>query len=395
MKIIKFQTEDFLPSLAMVNTVVLAKYTLPILSDVRIETKDDGQGGVYAALMTSDSETWLQMKAPLVEAEVGIVICIEAKGLLQALRNLGGKPVTMEIDDSKHIVKCDYGNGHFSLPYEDAQDFPLPMAAPDGAKTKLMDAKTKLMDAKKMLTAIEKAGFATANDELRPVMNGVRFEFFADGMVAVASDGHKLAKYKDLTITYDNSEDQTIYGFTMPKKPCSTLLNVLGSTVAGDIKVMFNDRCFTVNNYQFKLTARLIEGRYPNYDAVIPKTNDKIVNVDKSAFISAMKRVLPMSSSTTELVSLTFADGMMTIASEDFDFSKSASENIPCDYPLTSAPMSIGFKGSTLLQLLQNVDGDTVKMALADPSRAGLITEGTTNSVYEYTSLLMPMLLAD
>ena len=388
MKIIKFQTEDFLPSLAMVNTVVLSKNTLPILSDVRIEIKNDGQDGVYAALMTSDSETWLQMKAPLLEAEVGIVICIEAKGLLQALRNLGGKPVTMEIDDSKHIVKCDYGNGHFSLPYEDAQDFPLPMAAPDGAKTKLMDAK-------KMLTAIEKAGFATANDELRPVMNGVRFEFFADGMVAVASDGHKLAKYKDLTITYDNSEDQTIYGFTMPKKPCSTLLNVLGSTAAGDIKVMFNDRCFTVNNYQFKLTARLIEGRYPNYDAVIPKTNDKIVNVDKSAFISAMKRVLPMSSSTTELVSLTFADGMMTIASEDFDFSKSASENIPSDYPLTSAPMSIGFKGSTLLQLLQNVDGDTVKMALADPSRAGLITEGTTNSVYEYTSLLMPMLLAD
>lgn len=381
MKIIKFQTEDFLPSLAMVNTVVLAKNTLPVLSDVRIETKADGNGGTYAELMTSDSETWLQMKAPLAEAEVGIVICIEAKGLLQALRNLGGKPVTMEIDDSKHIVKCDYGNGHFSLPYEDAQDFPLPMAAPDGAKTKLMDAK-------KMLTAIEKAGFATANDELRPVMNGVHFDFLPTCMIAVASDGHKLAKYVDLTVTCDEIEPS---GFTMPKKPCSTLLNVLGSTVAGDIKVMFNDRCFTVNNTQFKMSARLIEGRYPNYDSVIPKDNDRIVTIAKNDFVAALKRVLPMGNANSELVALSFSMGMMTISAEDFDFSKSASENVGCDY--AQEEFTIGFKGSTLLQLLQNIDTDNVKVMLKDPSRAGVLCEDKPNGVYEYTSLIMPMLI--
>lgn len=381
MKIIKFQTEDFLPSLAMVNTVVLAKNTLPILGDVRIETKADGNGGTYAELMTSDSETWLQMKAPLAEAEVGIVICIEAKGLLQALRNLGGKPVTMEIDDSKHIVKCDYGNGHFSLPYEDAQDFPLPIAAPDGAKTKLMDAK-------KMLTAIEKAGFATANDELRPVMNGVHFDFLPTCMISVASDGHKLAKYADLTVTCDEIEPS---GFTMPKKPCSTLLNVLGSTVAGDIKVMFNDRCFTVNNTQFKMSARLIEGRYPNYDSVIPKDNDRIVTIAKNDFVAALKRVLPMGNANSELVALSFSMGMMTISAEDFDFSKSASENVGCDY--AQEEFTIGFKGSTLLQLLQNIDTDNVKVMLKDPSRAGVLCEDKPNGVYEYTSLIMPMLI--
>ena len=381
MKIIKFQTEDFLPSLAMVNTVVLAKSTLPILSDVRIETKDDGQGGVYAELMTSDSKTWLQMKAPLTDAEVGIVICIEAKGLLQALRNLGGKPVTMEIDDSKHLVKCNYGNGYFSLPYEDAQDFPLPMAAPDGAKTKLMDAK-------KLLTAIEKAGFATANDELRPVMNGVHFDFLPTCMIAVASDGHKLAKYADLTITCDEIEPS---GFTMPKKPCSTLLNVLGSTVAGDIKVMFNDRCFTVNNTQFKMSARLIEGRYPNYNSVIPKDNDRIVTIAKNDFVAALKRVLPMGNANSELVALSFSMGMMTISAEDFDFSKSASENVGCDY--AQKEFTIGFKGSTLLQLLQNIDTDNVKVMLKDPSRAGVLCEDKPNGVYEYTSLIMPMLI--
>lgn len=381
MKKITFISDDFLPALSTVNSVVSAKNSLPILSDVRIETKADGNGGTYAELMTSDSETWLQMKAPLAEAEVGIVICIEAKGLLQALRNLGGKPVTMEIDDSKHIVKCDYGNGHFSLPYEDAQDFPLPMAAPDGAKTKLMDAK-------KLLTAIEKAGFATANDELRPVMNGVHFDFLPTCMISVASDGNKLAKYADLTITCDEIETS---GFTMPKKPCSTLLNVLGSTVAGDIKVMFNDRCFTVNNTQFKMSARLIEGRYPNYDSVIPKDNDRIVTIAKNDFVAAMKRVLPMGNANSELVALSFSMGMMTISAEDFDFSKSASENVGCDY--AQEEFTIGFKGSTLLQLLQNIDTDNVKVMLKDQSRAGVLCEDKPNGVYEYTSLIMPMLI--
>lgn len=384
MKIIKFQTEDFLPSLAMVNTVVLAKNTLPILSDVRIETKADGNGGTYAELMTSDSETWLQMKAPLAEAEVGIVICIEAKGLLQALRNLGGKPVTMEIDDSKHIVKCDYGNGHFSLPYEDAQDFPLPMAAPDGAKTKLMDAK-------KMLTAIEKAGFATANDELRPVMNGVHFDFYPYGMVTCATDGHKLAKYTDLTITFDGDANPVIDGYTLPKKPCHTLISVLANTVAGDVKISFNDRLVAVNNTMFKMTTRLIEGRYPNYDAVIPKENNKIALVDKAAFVSALKRVLPMGNSNSELVALGFNSGNMTISAEDFDFSKSASEDVCCDY--TQEPFSIGFKGSVLLQMLQNIDGDVVKLAMSDASRAGVISEDKSHECYDYTSIIMPMLL--
>lgn len=384
MKIIKFQTEDFLPSLAMVNSVVLSKNALPILGDVRIETKEDNNGGVYAELMTSDSETWLQMKAPLIESEIGVTFCIEAKGFLQALRNLGDQTVTLKIDNTNHIATCDYGNGHFSLPYEDANEFPLPV-------TTLENAKTKLIDGKKLRVAIEKAGFATANDELRPVMNGVHFDFFADGMIAVASDGHKLAKYKDLTITYDNSENPVIYGFTMPKKPCSTLLNVLGSTIVGDVKVVFNDNCFMVNNTQFKLTARLVEGRYPNYDSVIPKDNDRVVVIPKNDFVSALKRVLPMGNASSELVVLSFTMGMMTISAEDFDFSKSASENVGCDYAQDA--FTIGFKGSTLLQLLQNIDTDNVKVMLKDPSRAGVLTEDKPNTEYEYTSLIMPMLI--
>ena len=381
---ITFMSDEILPSLAMVSSVVNPKNSLPILNDVRIETKDDGNGGTILVFMASDSETWLQMKATCEESDKDVAICIEAKSLLQALRNLGGKRVEMTIDDDKHTVLCSYGNGRFSLPFDNANEFPLPIATID-------DAKEKRIDAQKLLTAIEKAGFATANDELRPVMNGVHFDFYPYGMVTCATDGHKLAKYTDLTITFDGDANPVVDGYTLPKKPCHTLISVLANTVAGDVKISFNDRLVAVNNTMFKMTTRLIEGRYPNYDAVIPKDNNKIALVDKSAFVSALKRVLPMGNSNSELVALGFNSGNMTISAEDFDFSKSASEDVCCDY--TQEPFSIGFKGSVLLQMLQNIDGDVVKLAMSDASRAGVISEDKSHECYDYTSIIMPMLL--
>ena len=381
---ITFMSDEILPSLAMVSSVVNPKNSLPILNDVRIETKDDGNGGTILVFMASDSETWLQMKATCEESDKDVAICIEAKSLLQALRNLGGKRVEMTIDDDKHTVLCSYGNGRFSLPFDNANEFPLPIATID-------DAKEKRIDAQKLLTAIEKAGFATANDELRPVMNGVHFDFYPYGMVTCATDGHKLAKYTDLTITFDGDANPVVDGYTLPKKPCHTLISVLANTVAGDVKISFNDRLVAVNNTMFKMTTRLIEGRYPNYDAVIPKENNKIALVDKADFVSALKRVLPMGNSNSELVALGFNSGNMTISAEDFDFSKSASEDVCCDY--TQEPFSIGFKGSVLLQMLQNIDGDVVKLAMSDASRAGVISEDKSHECYDYTSIIMPMLL--
>lgn len=381
---ITFMSDEILPSLAMVSSVVNPKNSLPILNDVRIETKDDGNGGTILVFMASDSETWLQMKATCEESDKDVAICIEAKSLLQALRNLGGKRVEMTIDDDKHTVLCSYGNGRFSLPFDNANEFPLPIATID-------DAKEKRIDAQKLLTSIEKAGFATANDELRPVMNGVHFDFYPYGMVTCATDGHKLAKYTDLTITFDGDANPVVDGYTLPKKPCHTLISVLANTVAGDVKISFNDRLVAVNNTMFKMTTRLIEGRYPNYDAVIPKDNNKIALVDKAAFVSALKRVLPMGNSNSELVALGFNSGNMTISAEDFDFSKSASEDVCCDY--TQEPFSIGFKGSVLLQMLQNIDGDVVKLAMSDASRAGVISEDKSHECYDYTSIIMPMLL--
>ena len=382
MKNIHFNVDEITPTLAIVSSVINSKNALPILSNVCIETKDDGNGGAYIVMMASDCETWLQMVATCSFADIGISICIDAKSLLQALRNLTGTFVKMAIDEERRIVKCTYGNGHFSLPYESMVDYPLPFVKPEGAKEKSMDSQ-------KLLYAIEKAGFATANDELRPVMNGIRFEFFVDGMVAVASDGHKLAKYKDFTV--NEVEAIEVCGFTMPKKPSQILMNVLANTIAGDVRIAFNDNCFTVNNKQFKLSARLIEGRYPNYDSVIPKDNDKIITLEKSAFISALRRVLPLGSSISELVALTFENGKMTVSAQDFDFNTAAEEHITCDY--VGDRFAIGFKGSVLLQMLQNLDSDTIVLAMKDPMRAGILKEKKENTIYDYTSLIMPMLI--
>lgn len=379
---IQFQSNELLPSLAMVSKVVAQKPTMPILNDVRMETIVDNTCGYMLELMASDGETWLQWRASVIDADASVSLCIDAKSFVQALGNLDGKAVTMQIDDEKHLVTCKYENGKFTLPFVDAIEFPMP-------NVECNDGKEKLIDSKKMLTAIERASFAVANDELRPVMNGVKFDFLHDGMVTVATDGHKLSKYKDLTILGESEEESN--GFIMPKKPCNTLLNVLANTIAGDVHVLFNANVLVVENKQFKMCARLIEGRYPNYDSVIPKDYSHVVNIDKQSFIQALRRVLPMGSATSELVSLTFTLENLTIAAEDFDFSKSAQEKIACDYD--GETFAIGFKGSTLLQLLQNVDGNVVKVALVDPTRACVLMEENPNSVYDYTSILMPMLL--
>lgn len=386
-KSLNLKTDEILPALSLVNSVVPSKSSLPILNDVRIETKDDGNGGAYVELTTSDTETWLQVKSTIESGEVGILFCVEAKGLLQALRNLSGQTVTMEIDTDKHNLLCTYTNGHFQMPIEEANEFPMPTVV-DG------DTIKKNVDKEKLLTSIEKAGFATANDELRPVMNGVRFEFFPDGMVSVASDGHKLVKYKDLTVTH-NGTDPVLRGFTLPKKPSHVLLNVLANTIAGNVDICFNERAITFGNAMFNITTRVIEGRYPNYDSVIPKDNDKSVIVDKNAFICAIKRVLPMGNDSSELVCLTFENETLSISAEDIDFSKSAKENVACNYGRENPPLTIGFKGSALFQLLQNIEGDTAKIEFKEPSRAAIFTEEKPNGIYEYTSLLMPMLMSN
>lgn len=372
---LKLQSKELLQKIKVAARVINSKNALPILGDFLFETKGD-----VVLITASDSEQWLSLKCPIVSCDGDAKFCLSAGDFLRAVDNLNEVVITLSLDEQAHTIKCDYGNGNFTMPYEDANEFPL-------SNMDKAWSNDFIIDGKKVLKAIEKTGFATANDELRPVMNGIHFDFFADGMVCATSDGHKLARYKDKTITKEN--DGSIPNFTLPKKPSNILMSVL-SAFEGDVKVSFDDKALCVSNADFRLSARLLDFRYPNYDAVIPKTSPIIITSDKDSLLNALKRVLPMANDSSYLVELDFTQGKVTVSAKDIDFSKSASETITCD---CDAEIKIGFKGSTLIEILRNIDDDNVVIELDNPSRAGVFFSAFELTRDEYLSLCMPMLI--
>ena len=373
-----FHVDSLLPALSQVVGVVNSKNALPILGDIVFTTKNGD-----LSLTSSDSETWLDISAPCVECDGDLHFCINATDIYKALQNLKGKTVTMALDEEAHTVKCTYDNGHFALPFEDATEFPK-------ANMDMAGAVSRTLGGGHFVTAIKQAEFATASDELRPIMNGVHFDFLEEGMISVATDGHKLAKAINKAITLELTDGIVCDGFTLPKKPAHILINVLNG-FGGDITMTNNDKCVIVRNGDFTLATRLIEGHYPNYNSVIPQDNNVITTVDKAAFVSALKRVIPMSNSSSELIQLAFTAGKVTLSAVDYDFSKSASEDVVCDY--NGEDLTIGFKGSTLMEITQSIGGDSIRIALKDCSRAGLFAPANEDGNVEYLALLMPMLI--
>jgi len=380
-KTIKFQSAELLPALSLSSKVINTKNVMPILGDFRIEVIDNNE----LLITASDGETWLTMKAQATEAQYAR-LCIEAKSLLQVITNLNGKDISMEIDDSNHIVNLKYDKGRCTLPYEDATEYPQPKCKFQG---------TKSIRASVINDAIGRASFAVGNDELRQVMNGVHFDFLQDGMVSVATDAKKLVKMKNTTITH--SQDTQDTQFTLPTKPCNLLLNLFaktGNIDEAEINFAFDEKNVEFHGGFFHLTARLVEGHYPNYNAVIPKESTKFATIDKEEFLAALKHVLPMGSTQTQLVALKFATvitGGVTIIAQDLDFNKSAQEFVECEY--AGEEITIGFNGSSLMQLVQNTAGDKFVLAMDTPQRAGVITEAQENQEYQYTSIIMPMLV--
>ena len=243
------------------------------------------------------------------------------------------------------------------------------------------------IDATVLNNCISRSLFATAQDELRPVMNGIYFDLTADGLAIVASDGHKLVRNKNFTIKSD-----TPASFILPKKPATLLKNIL-SKDGGDVIIKFDDRNAEIQYAGSILSCRLIEGRYPNYNSVIPQNNPNLLTIDRRALLGALRRVLPFASESSQLVRFHLEAGKVELTSEDVDFATSAKESITCDY--TSQAMNIGFKGSSLSEILTNLDSEEVTVQLADPSRAGVIVPTTQPENEDILMLIMPMLLND
>lgn len=361
--------------LQAISRVINSKNALPILDCFLFELQDG-----TLSVTVSDSETTMVTTLEVVENDADGRFAIVARTLLDALKEIPEQPLTFDINLDTLEMTVQYQNGKYSLVGQNADEFPTPATLGAGAVRVEMDAQV-------LLNGINRAIFATADDELRPVMNGIYFDITTEDITMVASDGHKLVRCK--TLAAHGSERAA---FILPKKPANLMKSILPKEQGG-VSIEFDDRnaAFTLEGY--RMVCRLIEGRYPNYNSVIPKNNPNKITVDRTQLIGALKRVSIFSSQASSLIKLRMENNLMVISAQDIDFSTSAEETLACQY--AGNPMSIGFKSTFLIDILNNIAADEVSIELADPSRAGVIIPIEQEENEDLLMLLMPMMLND
>ena len=359
--------------LTALSRVINSKNALPILGDFLFEINNN-----ILYLTASDSENVMKTQVELTESDDNFRFAIGNHDMLEAIKGISEQPVTFDVSLDQNLVKISYQNGLFSLPIDNADEYPVAQPVGDFAKTITLSNAI-------LAENINRSIFATAQDELRPVMNSIYFDLTADHLAVVASDGHKLVRNKVFSIKSDEPS-----AFILPKKPANLLKNLLGKD-GGDVTIRFDERNAEVNYGDGVLQCRLIEGRYPNYNSVIPQNNPNEVRVDRLGLLSALRRVQPFANDSSNLVRFHVEGSTLQLDAEDYDFSKTATERMTCDY--NGSPLSIGFKGNAFIEVLSNIECQDVLIQLADSSRAGLVLPSEQPENQEIVMLMMPMLL--
>ena len=359
--------------LTALSRVINSKNALPILGDFLFEIENN-----TLFLTASDSENVMKTQLELTESDGNIRFAIGNHDMLEAIKGISEQPITFDVSLDQNLVKISYQNGLFSLPIDNADEYPVAQPVSDFAKTITLPNAI-------LAENINRSIFATALDELRPVMNGIYFDLTADHLAVVASDGHKLVRNKVFTI---KSEEPS--AFILPKKPANLLKNLLGKD-GGDVTIRFDERNAEINYGDGVLQCRLIEGRYPNYNSVIPQNNPNEVRVDRLGLLAALRRVQPFANDSSNLVRFHVEGSTLQLDAEDYDFSKTATERMTCDY--NGMPISIGFKGNAFIEVLSNIECPDVLIQLADASRAGLVLPNEQPENQEVVMLMMPMLI--
>ena len=361
--------------LQAISRVINSKNSLPILDCFLLELQDG-----TLSMTASDNETTLSTSIEVNEFDVDGRLAVSSKTLLEALKEIPEQPLSFQINPSNLEITVQYQNGKYSLMGQNADEYPQTQELGSNAVQVNIPADV-------LMGGVNRSIFATADDELRPVMNGIYFDITPEDITLVASDGHKLVRCKTFAAHSDEKA-----AFILPKKPANLLKNLLPKE-QGDVQIGFDDRnaSFTLENY--RMVCRLIEGRYPNYNSVIPQNNPHKATIDRAAFISALRRVSVFSSQASSLIKLSLSENQMKISAQDIDFSTSAEETIICQYEGNA--MSIGFKSSFLIDILNNLSAQNVVIELADPSRAGVIVPEEQEENEDILMLLMPMMLND
>ncbi len=359
--------------LATTGKVISNKNTLPILDYFLMELS-----GSELKVTTSDLETTLVGSIAVESVESEGTIAAPAKLMLDSLKEFPEMPLTVDVNDQNWEIKINWKSGSLSIPGASAVSYP---AVPQLSAEK----KELKMDVDTLVAGINKTIFATADDELRPVMNGIFISLTPGALTFVGTAAHKLVKHES---EMENAETAS---FILPKKPANLLKSVLLKEDDA-IEVAFDSK-----NAQFKLKShtlvcRLIEGNYPNYNAVIPENNPNKVLVDRIELLNGIKRVAVCSNPTTNLIRMDIAANKITLTAQDIDFSVSANETISCSYD--GQEISIGFKSTFMVEILSNMETPTVMVELADSTRAGVFKPVYDEKQTSATlMLLMPMMI--
>jgi DNA polymerase III subunit beta len=354
--------------------IINSSNTLPILDNFLFEINNN-----KLVLSSSDLESTMTSQIEI-ESTSTDKIAISAKLLTDILKTFSEQPLTF-IKTDNNTIEISASNGKYSLAYLNGDEFPK--------QVEILDAHETVINGSDLGNAINSTIFASGTDDLRPVMSGVFFQFNSESLKFVATDAHKLVKFE--TTEYTARE---VSEFIMPKKPLQILKGIL-QTVDSDITIQHNDSNAKFIFDKSSITCRLIDGKFPNYEAVIPKDNPNVLTIDRQLFLNSARRVSIFSNKTTNQVRLKLAGSLLNISAEDFDFSNKADENLECQY--SGDDIQIGFNSKFLIEMLNNLDSDMITLSMSHPNRAGIIRPliESGESKESITMLVMPVMLND
>lgn len=365
-----------LSRLQSISRVIASKNAISILDNFLFEL-NNGKMKVTA----SDSETTMETFIDVVEFDSNGSFTMSGKSMLDALKEIPEQPIAIVVDTNTFEVKIEYMNGVLNLVGQNPMEYPK---APEVLKNE--DTVEVAATSNILLNGISKTLFATDNSECRPTMNGIYFDFTADDLTIVASNGHILVRYRTGAV---HSEGKS--AFILPKKPATMLRNILPKEEE-EVKILFNSRNAVFSLKDYVMTCRLTEGRYPNYNAVIPTNAPNVITIDRASLLGALKRVSICSLQSGGLVKFSLnGASSIVISGQDRDFSSSAEESVGCIYE--GSPMDIGFNSPYLIEMLVNLPGDEIKIELLDQTRAGIITPVAQEDGEDLLMLLTPMML--
>lgn len=357
--------------LQMISGVINSTNTMPILDNFLFEL-DNNQLKITGSDLETTISTTLSVESSDVES-----ICVPSKILLDTLKTFPDQPLTFLKKESNQLeIISEQGN--YELAYLESDDFPEVQELEDISKV--------LISSDILVEAINKTIFSTSNDDHRPVMTGVFFQWNGNNCKFVATDAHRLVRYTRTDVESDNGSD-----FIMPKKPLTLIKNIFPA--GEEVKVEFNETNtrFTVDN--IILTCRLIDGKYPAYDAVIPKENPNVLTINRQLFLNSLRRVAIFANKSTYQVRLSLVGNKLEISAEDVDFANKANEVLPCDY--NGEDMDIGFNAKFLSEMISNLQSEDITLSMSEPKRAGIIEplDGLEDGE-RILMLVMPLMLS-